>query len=579
VRAARRRLPANVRTLGWVSLANDSASELAYPILPLFLVLVLGAPLFAVALVEGVPEAISTVVKLFSGWASDRMGNRRRGWITAGYALSAFARVVIAGAGTWRVVLAGRVVDRVGKGTRGTPRDAMIRDSSPPGLVGASFGYHRAMDTAGAVVGPLLAVVLLESGVSLRSILWVAVLPAAAALLLLPRLRESARAGAPVTATPQRVSVRGLPDGYWRAVGIWTVFCLGNSSDLFLLLRAHGLGLAPVYVVLAYAVYNLVYSGSSWPLGSLSDRVPRQLVLGGGLAVFALVYLGFAAAPGAWVVWPLFALYGLYIAATDGVAKAWVADELRGRDGIGTAFGVFQLLSAAAALLASLAAAYLWVRVEPGAAFALGAVSAGLALVLLCFPARRQLRVLAAAGCVVAFAGAAWLVAAGSFSTLDERAVSRWMPHGAWRTAADVLDAPAGLPASSLVALALVAVLWRRGARGPAARWAVAFTAGSVVAAAAGALLARPGLYTASFDRVSLAGSFTHSFPGGDAVRVVLLAALAAAVAPRLRALAALWAAATLAVLVPAGLHTPSDVLGAVLLGGGLAALAAWRSA
>ncbi len=173
VLAARRRLPENVRALGWISLANDSASELAYPILPLFLTITLGAPLIVVGLVEGVPEAVSTVVKLLSGWLSDLVGGRRRPWIAVGYVLSSIARVLTAVAGTWQAVLGARVVDRVGKGARGTPRDALIRDSSPPELVGASFGYHRAMDTAGAVFGPLLAVVLLESNMSLRSILWV----------------------------------------------------------------------------------------------------------------------------------------------------------------------------------------------------------------------------------------------------------------------------------------------------------------------------------------------------------------------------------------------------------------------
>jgi MFS family permease len=581
VLAARRRLPENVRTVGLISLANDSASELAYPILPLFLTLTLGAPILAVGLVEGIPEAVSTVVKFFSGWLSDLVGGRRRPWIVVGYVLSTFARIATAAAATWHGVLGARVVDRVGKGVRGTPRDALIRDSSSPEIVGASFGYHRAMDTVGAVVGPLLAVVLLEWNVSLRSILWFAAIPGAVTLVFLGRLREArSTAAAAAAPAPARPRLRGvpLPDAYWRAVLIWTVFCIGNSSDFFLILRAQNVGLTPVLVVLAYALYNCVYSGCSWPLGALSDRVPRHLVLGGGLAVFALVYLGFAAAPAAWVVWPLFAVYGLYIAATDGVAKAWVADQLPGRKGIGTAFGIFQLTTATGTLLASVLAAFLWTRVQPGAAFVLGAGAALVALVLLALTSAHQLRALVGIGCGAAFVGFAALVARGSFTPFDQRAASHWMPglgsDGAWRTAADAVASPAGLVPSTLVALAGVWVLVRRGARRAAAAWAAAFAVATAIAALAAALVTRPYVYEISPGHAALVGAFESSFPGGTAVRVALLAALVAAVWPRLRLPAILWAAAALVLLVLAGLHTPSDVLAALLLAASLAAAA-----
>ena len=235
-------------------------------------------------------------------------------------------------------VLAARVVDRLGKGARSTPRDALIRDSTPAELRGSSFGYHRAMDTAGAIIGPLLAVVLLESGVSLRGILWVACGLGAIVLIVLRGVRE-APGHDPARASAEVVAREPLPPVFWGALVVWTVFSLGNSSDAFLVLRARDLGLGVVVVVLAYAVYNVIYASLSWPFGALSDRVPRSLLLGGGLAIFALVYFGFAVTSSGWMVWPLFAVYGVYIAATEGVARAWIADTLPDRAAVGTAYG------------------------------------------------------------------------------------------------------------------------------------------------------------------------------------------------------------------------------------------------
>jgi MFS family permease len=383
LRVARSALPENVRTLGWVSLANDSASELAYPILPLFLVLTLGAPLIAVGLVDGIPETIAAVVRVISGWLSDKSSHRRRRWIFSGYAISSAARVLMASAPTWGWALSARAVDRIGKGTRSTPRDALIKASSRDGKVGASFGYHRAMDSVGAIVGPLIAAGMLAAGVSLRTALWVAVVPGLASLFLIRRIREvphseTMHSEHSVFPTP----LRSLPPTFWRAVAIWTLFSIGNSSDVFLLLRARVLGLGAILIVLAYALYNVFYSTFSWPLGSLSDRIPRPAVLAGGMSLFAVVYLGFAVAPSDLLVYPLFAMYGVYIAATEGVAKAWIADHVDRRV-LGTAYGVFGLGSGLLALAASLLAGLLWVEVAPSAPFILGAACAGLAAVLL----------------------------------------------------------------------------------------------------------------------------------------------------------------------------------------------------
>jgi len=369
-----------VRALSWVSFANDAASELAYPVVPLFLTVTLGAPVAAVGLIEGLAEGIAVGLRGLSGWLSDRWGGRRLPWVTGGYAGSAAGRVLVAAAPAWGWVLGGRVVDRLGKGARTPPRDALIRDSTPAPLLGAAFGYHRALDTAGAVVGPLAAVALLAAGVSFRNILWIAIAPGFVALLLLRAVREARATPGAAPAAP--VARNALPRSFWIVLSIWVVFSLGNSSDVFLLLRAKELGLGTTLVVLAYSLYNLVYASLSWPLGALSDRRRREGVLAGGLLVFALVYLGFALAPGPWAVWPLLALYGAYVAATEGVAKAWVADQVPGR-AIGTAFGVFSAASGAALLLASVAAGLLWSHVSPAAPFVLGACAAGLAVVLL----------------------------------------------------------------------------------------------------------------------------------------------------------------------------------------------------
>jgi MFS family permease len=302
--------------------------------------------------------------------------------------VSAVSRIALAAAWAWGVVLVARVADRLGKAARTAPRDALIRDSTPATLRGAAFGYHRAFDTAGAVAGPLLAVALLAAGVSLRTVLIVAVVPGFLTLVLLRAVREATTAGETVqgAARPEP-----LPGAFWGALVVWTIFSLGNSSDAFLILRAHDLGLSTTLVVLAYAGYNVVYSGLSWPLGALSDRVPRTLILGAGLGVFALVYTGFALAPGSWAVWPLFAVYGAYIAATDGIARAWVGDYAPPRAG-GTAYGVFSAASGAALLAASVVAGALWSHVDPSAPFWLGVGSAGAGLVALLVFERYRMR-------------------------------------------------------------------------------------------------------------------------------------------------------------------------------------------
>ena len=377
----RARIPRNVRAMGWTSLVNDAASELLYPVLPLYLVVTLHAPAAAVGLVEGAAAAASQIVGYVVGRRSDRI-HRRLPFVWAGYTLSNIAKPLVALAPAWGWVMGARVVDRAGKGVRTAPRDALLRDSSDPSRTGFVFGFHRFMDSLGAVIGPLIALVLLEAGLSFRQVIAVAIVPAILSMFVLRRIRDiPARPHEPTAQPdPHRLSDLGRP--FWTFTIAWTVFSLGNSADVFLLLRAKDLGLGVTAVVLSYALYNTLYSGLSSPLGHLSDRVGKRRVLAVGLVVFAGVYAGFGLAGSGAAVWPLMAVYGVYIAATDGVSKALVSDlspaALRA-----TGQGAFTLATGAAAVTASLVAGVLWQTVGPGAVFALGAGAALLGLLTL----------------------------------------------------------------------------------------------------------------------------------------------------------------------------------------------------
>jgi MFS family permease len=333
-------------------------------------------------IVEGAAEGAAVGLGLAAGWLSDRRGGRRVPWVRAGYALTAAARGVVAVAPHWGVVLGGRLADRVGKALRTAPRDALIRDSTPPPLVGEAFGFHRALDTAGATIGPLGAVVLLTAGASLRVVLLVSVLPGLLATLLVRRVHIAATERSPE-------SVGRLAPGFGLVLSAAAVFALGNSSNAFLLLRAHDLGLSTNAVIAAYAVMNGVYALLAWPLGTLSDRVPRARVIAGGTVVYALVYAGLAATDTGTVVWPLFAIYGVYLAATDGVMKAWVADHVVGATA-GRAYGLYSGIVGASVLTASVLAGVLWSRESPTWTFAVGAIVAASSLPLVAAAALRS---------------------------------------------------------------------------------------------------------------------------------------------------------------------------------------------
>jgi len=361
-----------------------------YPLLPLFLTRTLGAPMKAVGLIEGIAESTSSGLRLAAGWLSDRVG-RRKPFVVAGYACAAAAKPLLAVAGTWGHVLGIRILDRFGKGLRTPPRDALLADAAPGPIRGRAFGLHGSMDTAGAVAGPLLAwAVLPWVGGDFRAVFLLAFVPALIGIVvLLVGVREIPPQAAPGPLTPpspppgERIKVRGAALGgrFWRFVPVLVCFGIGNSSDVFLILRSRQLGISEGSIPLLYLTFNVVYAAVSLPGGTLSDRIGRRPVILAGYAMFALVYLGFARAGAAWEAWPLFALYGIYYGFTERIQRAFVADLVpaaaRGR-----AFGIYHAVVGALALPASLLAGWLWDAVGPAAPFSLGGASAVLALLL-----------------------------------------------------------------------------------------------------------------------------------------------------------------------------------------------------
>lgn len=363
----------NLLVLCGVSFLQDAASELLYPLLPILLTAVLGAPAAVVGIVEGLAEGAAALTKLAAGRLADRFP--RRPLIGAGYGLAAAGKAVVAAAGGWPVVLAGRVVDRLGKGIRGAPRDALLIVGVPDTARGRAFGLHRAADTAGAVLGPLVGLAgyqLLHH--QLRPLLVLAVIPATLSALLVLAVREApaperpstaarlppaGRPTAPGTTATGTGTRQRLPRQYWRVVTVLVLFGLVNFPDALLLLRLSQLGVSVTGVVGAYVLYNAVYAALSYPAGALSDRWPRHLVFAAGLLCFAVCYLGLGLVQSpAWVV-PLLLVYGGFTAATDGVGKAWVSSLVPpGRQG--SAPGTYQGLSGAPVLLAGLWAGLAW---------------------------------------------------------------------------------------------------------------------------------------------------------------------------------------------------------------------------
>jgi MFS family permease len=360
-----------------VSFFTDVSSELIDPLLPIFLSTVLGASATAIGIVEGAAESTAAFLKLGSGWWSDRV-RRRKPLVVAGYMIAAIARPLVALAQSAQHVLAIRVSDRVGKGIRTSPRDALIADSVDASVRGRAYGFHRAADHAGAVVGPLLAFALLRwAGVPMRTLFWLAAIPGAiAVIVLVAAVRDTPRVTASAVSVPRDPERMG--GRFWAYLLVVVLFTLGNSSDAFLLLRASQLGVPAAMVPVLWALLSVVKSVTSTPGGALSDRLGRRPLIVSGWALYALVYLGFAGATQHWHAWALFALYGVFFGLTEGVEKALVADLVPVARR-GAAFGWFNLAFGLAALPASVIFGAIWDRWGAPTAFGFGAAMSLLA--------------------------------------------------------------------------------------------------------------------------------------------------------------------------------------------------------
>jgi len=366
--------------IGFVSLLSDISGEMIYPILPLFLTETLHAPATVLGLVEGIAVGASTAIGGFSGWISDRLG-RRKPVAFFGYALTAATRPIIAAAQVWPVVLAARFAERFGKGIRNAPRDALLAESTNEKFRGRAFGFERAMDSAGAVIGPLVALLLVGwFGLGPRSIFLISGIPAALSASLILTVREP-RGDRLNVKSKVLFSLRGTTAEFKRLLIVTAVFGIANSANAFLILRSEQLGLNHKWTILAYALYNAIASLAAMPAGTASDRFGRRNVLIVGFIIYAVSYAGFGAAKAGWMAWPLFALYGLFPALTDGVGKAMAVDSA-GTAGRATVIGIYSMVVGLTGIAASYIGGWLWDHVDPSATFYFGAALAAVAALL-----------------------------------------------------------------------------------------------------------------------------------------------------------------------------------------------------
>jgi MFS family permease len=377
-----RRIPGSVWALGIVSMLMDISSEMIHALLPLYLVVGLGASALAVGVIEGIAEATALIVRIFSGALSDRLGHRK--WLAAlGYGLAAVTKPVFPLAPSIGWLFAARFIDRIGKGIRGSPRDALIADVTPPDLRGASFGLRQSLDTIGAFIGPLAAVVLmLLTGDNFTLVFWFAVIPAFlsfAVIALVVREPERPADLRPVPAPLSRAEIARLGGAFWIVATIAGLFTLARFSEAFLLLRAQSVGMALAFVPLILVAMNVVYALAAWPAGALSDRIGRYVLLSCGFAILIVADLVLAFAPNVATVVLGAALWGLHMGLTQGVLASLVADTAPA-DLRGTAFGMFNLVAGVATVAASVVAGALWDVVGPQVTFIAGAIFTALAL-------------------------------------------------------------------------------------------------------------------------------------------------------------------------------------------------------
>jgi len=375
----KKELNKNIKLLGWTSFSEDVSSQMNYSILPLFLANVLGVNKTFIGLIEGIAETTASFLKVFFGWLSDRL-KKRKIFIVAGYSIGAFSKPFLSIAAKGWHVLGLRFMDRIGKGTRTSPRDALIADSCEECSRGKAFGFHRSMDTAGAVVGPLLAFLFLYfCKFSYRNIFLISVIPAGLAVVLILFTREqkppSFPSAEPAAKGQHKEKKLPLSSDLKKFLFVVVLFTLGNSSDAFLILRAGGTGINTAFVPVLWVAFNLAYALSAFPAGILSDRIGSKRILTYGFLIYAFVYAGFSIAASPWLVWILFIAYGFYYGLTDGVSRAFVS-KLVPPEQRATAFGIYHSTVGFLALPSSLIMGILWDRMGPETAFLFGSAMA-----------------------------------------------------------------------------------------------------------------------------------------------------------------------------------------------------------
>ena len=371
----------NVFVSGLVSFFMDIGSEMIYPLVPLFLANLLGVNKSIIGLIEGIAESTASLLRVFSGWFSDRIGNRK--WLmVTGYGISTVSRPIIAFATTWQHVLGFRFIDRFGKGIRTAPRDALIAESSKTSHFARAFSFHRSLDTMGAVIGPAIAFLLL--GIfsnDYRKVFWLSIIPGiVAVLLIIFFITEKEKA--PVT--PSERSKLTLKHFDWKFkffVFIAGIFAIGNSSDVFLILRAQQIGIPIIMIPIVYLLFNLIYSLSAIPAGIVADKFGKKRVILLGFLLFAILYYGFAVAEDTKTIWILFGFYGLFMGLTEGIQKAFLSTIIPS-DFKATAFGIYNTVVGLAMFPASLIGGWLWDTISPSATFYFGAITATLSVIL-----------------------------------------------------------------------------------------------------------------------------------------------------------------------------------------------------
>jgi MFS family permease len=371
----------NVFVAGLVSFFMDVSSEMIYPLVPLFLANILGVNKSVIGLIEGIAESTASLLKVFSGWFSDRIGNRK--WLmVTGYGISTLSRPIVALATGWHHVMGSRFMDRFGKGVRTAPRDAIIAESTDRAFLGRAFSFHRSLDTMGAVVGPALAFFFL--GIfsnNYRTVFWLSMIPGAIAVLLIIFFIKEKKKALSAQSERPKLTLRHFDWRFKFFVLIATIFAIGNSSDVFLILRAQQIGIPTVMIPLVYLLFNLIYSLSAIPAGIAADIFGRKRVILLGFMLFAVLYYGFAIAGNTTAIWVLFGFYGLFMGLTEGIQKAFLATIIP-PDFKATAFGVYNTAVGLAMFPASLIGGWLWDHVSPSATFYYGAITAGFSAVL-----------------------------------------------------------------------------------------------------------------------------------------------------------------------------------------------------